>query len=75
MVHLPISGPEGGLARLAKLRRAQRVFVHINNINPIILDEDSHSIERFGKQIGRLRRTDGNSGCAERSRLSPLDQE
>jgi pyrroloquinoline quinone biosynthesis protein B len=36
MGHLPISGPEGSLARLAKLRRPRKVFVHINNTNPIL---------------------------------------
>jgi pyrroloquinoline quinone biosynthesis protein B len=40
MGHLPISGQEGSLARLAKLRRPHKVFVHINNTNPI-LDRDS----------------------------------
>jgi pyrroloquinoline quinone biosynthesis protein B len=40
MGHLPISGPEGSLARLAKLSRPHKVFVHINNTNPI-LDRDS----------------------------------
>jgi pyrroloquinoline quinone biosynthesis protein B len=40
MGHLPISGPEGSLARLAKLSRPHKVFVHINNTNPI-LDKDS----------------------------------
>ena len=40
MGHLPISGPEGSLARLGKLSRPRKVFVHINNTNPI-LDKDS----------------------------------
>jgi pyrroloquinoline quinone biosynthesis protein B len=40
MGHLPISGPGGSLERLAALRRPRKVFVHINNTNPI-LDEDS----------------------------------
>ena len=40
MGHLPISGPEGSLARLAGLSRPRKVFVHINNTNPI-LDKDS----------------------------------
>ena len=40
MGHVPISGQEGSLARLAKLRRPHKVFVHINNTNPI-LDRDS----------------------------------
>ena len=40
MGHLPISGPNGSLNRLAKLRRPRKIFVHINNTNPI-LDKDS----------------------------------
>ncbi|HXJ95190.1 MAG TPA: pyrroloquinoline quinone biosynthesis protein PqqB [Terriglobia bacterium] len=40
MGHLPISGPGGSLARLAALRRPRKIFVHINNTNPI-LDEES----------------------------------
>ena len=39
MGHLPIDGPDGGLARLSALR-ARKVYTHINNTNPI-LDEDS----------------------------------
>jgi pyrroloquinoline quinone biosynthesis protein B len=40
MGHLPISGPTGSLTRLAELRRPRKIFVHINNTNPI-LDKDS----------------------------------
>jgi pyrroloquinoline quinone biosynthesis protein B len=40
MGHLPISGPGGTLERLSGLRRPRKVFLHINNTNPI-LDEDS----------------------------------
>jgi pyrroloquinoline quinone biosynthesis protein B len=40
MGHLPISGPGGSLERLAGLGRPRKVFLHINNTNPI-LDEDS----------------------------------
>jgi len=39
MGHLPISGPGGSLERLAALRRPRKVYLHINNTNPI-LDED-----------------------------------
>lgn len=35
MGHLPMSGPEGSLARLAGLR-ARRLFIHINNTNPAL---------------------------------------
>ena len=37
MGHLPIDGPDGSLAVLAGLS-ARRIFVHINNTNPILVD-------------------------------------
>jgi pyrroloquinoline quinone biosynthesis protein B len=47
MGHLPISGANGSLERLAALRRPRKIFIHINNTNPI-LDEESreHGIVR-----------------------------
>lgn len=43
MGHLPISGDEGAIAALADLGIDQRIFVHINNTNPVL---DDHSSER-----------------------------
>lgn len=43
MDHLPVSGPGGSLERLARLRRPRRVYTHINNSNPMLLE---HSAER-----------------------------
>jgi len=40
MGHMPISGESGSLDRLSSLRRPRKIFIHINNTNPI-LDEDS----------------------------------
>jgi pyrroloquinoline quinone biosynthesis protein B len=40
MGHLPISGAHGILESLAELKPPKRVFIHVNNTNPI-LDEDS----------------------------------
>jgi pyrroloquinoline quinone biosynthesis protein B len=37
MGHMPIDGPDGTLAALAGLP-ARRIFVHINNTNPILVD-------------------------------------
>jgi pyrroloquinoline quinone biosynthesis protein B len=37
MGHLPIDGPDGSLAALAGLS-SRRIFVHINNTNPILID-------------------------------------
>jgi pyrroloquinoline quinone biosynthesis protein B len=38
MGHVPVSGPDGSLRKLAGLRRPRKVFIHINNTNPM-LDE------------------------------------
>ena len=40
MGHVPVSGAEGSLRALAGLRRPRKVFVHVNNTNPM-LDESS----------------------------------
>jgi pyrroloquinoline quinone biosynthesis protein B len=37
MGHMPLDGADGSLATLAGLR-ARRIFVHINNTNPILID-------------------------------------
>ena len=37
MGHMPLDGPDGSLAALAGLR-ARRIFVHINNTNPILIE-------------------------------------
>ena len=39
MGHLPLAGPGGSLERLAALQRPRKIFIHINNTNPI-LDEE-----------------------------------
>ncbi len=41
--HVPIGGPDGTIAALASLKRPQKIFIHINNTNPIL---DPESEER-----------------------------
>ncbi|HEX4283128.1 MAG TPA: pyrroloquinoline quinone biosynthesis protein PqqB [Solirubrobacteraceae bacterium] len=43
MGHLPLSGPGGTLEALARLERPRKALVHINNTNPILLED---SLER-----------------------------
>lgn len=55
MGHISVSGPDGAMVRLADLGIRRKVFVHINNSNPILLP---HSPERAeaeaaGWEIGR----------------------
>ena len=38
MGHMPVSGPDGSLARLAHLKHPRKVYIHVNNTNPM-LDE------------------------------------
>lgn len=42
MGHLPISGPGGTLEGLANVKRPRKIFVHINNTNPIL---DTNSMQ------------------------------
>lgn len=40
MGHVPVSSPTGSLAQLAQLKTPRKIYVHINNTNPM-LNEDS----------------------------------
>lgn len=54
MDHQPISGPDGSLSRLAKLDRPRKVYTHINNTNPILLESSPEraQVERAGFTVG-----------------------
>ena len=36
MGHVPVSSPEGSLSKLAGLRHPRKIYVHINNTNPML---------------------------------------
>ena len=57
MGHLPLSGIGGSLERLAALQRPRKIFIHINNTNPI-LDEESAEY-RMVREAGWEVATDG----------------
>lgn len=50
MGHICIGGPRGSLAALATLKIRQKVFVHINNSNPILREDSAEraEVERAG---------------------------
>ncbi len=55
MGHLPLSGPGGSLERCAALHRPRKIFIHINNTNPI-LDEESmeyRMVREAGWEVAR----------------------
>jgi pyrroloquinoline quinone biosynthesis protein B len=48
MGHIPVSSERGSLHRLATLRRPRKIFIHINNTNPM-LDESSAEFSEIQK--------------------------
>lgn len=54
MDHQPISGPNGTLLRLARLSRPRKVYTHINNTNPMLLEGSAEraAVERAGIAVG-----------------------
>jgi len=55
MGHLPIAGPDGSLAAFAALNVARRIFIHINNTNPILLDDSPEhaALRAAGWEVAR----------------------
>jgi pyrroloquinoline quinone biosynthesis protein B len=53
MGHVSVAGPEGALARLAR-HPARRIFVHINNSNPMLLEDSAERalVESAGFEVG-----------------------
>jgi pyrroloquinoline quinone biosynthesis protein B len=45
MGHIPVSSPQGSLSRLAGLRRPRKIYLHVNNTNPM-LDEASPELRQ-----------------------------
>ena len=39
MAHLPVGGPGGSLTALRNLRATRRVYIHLNNTNPLLRDD------------------------------------
>jgi pyrroloquinoline quinone biosynthesis protein B len=52
--HLPISGPRGSLSRLMELQTRYKVYVHINNTNPILIPRSKQRqlVESAGCLVG-----------------------
>ncbi|GAA5170722.1 pyrroloquinoline quinone biosynthesis protein PqqB [Pseudonocardia eucalypti] len=53
MGHMPIDGPDGSLARLAGLPIARKIYLHMNNTNPILLDDapERRLVEERGMEV------------------------
>ena len=55
MAHLPIGGPEGSLARLNGVTARRRIFIHLNNTNPLLRDDSPERahVEAAGWEVAR----------------------
>jgi pyrroloquinoline quinone biosynthesis protein B len=55
MGHVPISGPQGSLKQLARLRVARKIYTHINNTNPIVRkgSPERAAVLAAGVEVGR----------------------
>jgi pyrroloquinoline quinone biosynthesis protein B len=53
MGHLNISGKDGSLAAFAELGVARRIYIHINNSNPILLEDSPEraAVETAGWEV------------------------
>jgi pyrroloquinoline quinone biosynthesis protein B len=53
MGHVPLSGPGGTLEALARLKRPRKALVHINNTNPILLEDspEREAVLRAGVEV------------------------
>lgn len=55
LAHCPIGGMDGSLARLTGLPARHRIFIHMNNTNPILREDarERTMVEASGWQVGR----------------------
>ena len=53
MAHLPISGDRGSLAALAGVRAGRKIFTHVNNTNPILVEgsPERRAVEAAGWEV------------------------
>ena len=53
MGHLPIGGPDGSLAQLSALSIERAIYIHINNTNPILLEDtpQRRMVEERGMEV------------------------
>jgi pyrroloquinoline quinone biosynthesis protein B len=54
MGHIPMSGPDGSVALLSKLKKPIKVYTHINNTNPVLNEAGSEyqEVVSHGIQLG-----------------------
>jgi pyrroloquinoline quinone biosynthesis protein B len=54
MGHVPMTGSEGSLSMLSALSCRQKVYTHINNTNPVLIESSAERalVESAGLRVG-----------------------
>jgi len=54
MAHLPVGGPQGSLAQIAPLPIGRKIYIHINNTNPMLLEDSAEraQVKAAGVEVG-----------------------
>jgi pyrroloquinoline quinone biosynthesis protein B len=54
MGHLPVGGLVGSLDRIASLPVSRRIYVHVNNTNPVLIEDSVErvAVESAGVEVG-----------------------
>jgi pyrroloquinoline quinone biosynthesis protein B len=61
MGHISVFGPEGSIAAFARAEIARKIFIHINNTNPILCDDSEEAA--FARRAGWEIAYDGMEFC------------
>jgi pyrroloquinoline quinone biosynthesis protein B len=53
MGHLPMSGADGSLEQLAALPVERKIYIHINNTNPVLIEDspERRAVEERGLEV------------------------
>lgn len=53
LAHCPVGGSEGSLSMLSKIAAPRRVFIHINNTNPMVREDSQERqlVEAAGWEV------------------------
>ncbi len=53
MGHMPISGRDGSLAALADVKIGRKIFIHLNNSNPVLIEDsvERRAVETAGWEV------------------------
>ena len=52
MGHISVSGAEGSIAAFANTKLARKIFIHINNTNPILCDDLPQAEQARDRRLG-----------------------